>query len=242
MKKLALFAVLLCSFVTVKAQLNVQVHYDLGHHLYKELDGSDPSDIDRTKLTTTVEYLNSDKWGGTFLFVDMDYTRKGVTLAYWEIARDLKFWNAPISAHLEYNGGVTKGATLSNCFLAGPNYQWNNANYSKGFSLAAMYKYIGHATFFDGPHHNFQITGTWYLNFAKNKCTFNGFVDFWKEKTLAGEYIFMSEPQFWVNLNAFDAISDDFNLSFGTEVEITNNFGGMNGFYAIPTVGMKWTF
>ncbi len=103
--------------------------------------------------------------------------------------------------------------------------------------------------------HNFQLTATWYINFCKDKLTFSGFADFWKEKhgviTGAGEdgaifenrdFIFITEPQFWVNLNKFDGVSDKFNLSLGTEWEISSNFGVMDGWKWMPTLAMKWSF
>ena len=94
---------------------------------------------------------------------------------------------------------------------------------------------------------NFQLTATWYLHFCKGKFTFSGFADFWREKHTDGEgnshdYVFMTEPQFWVNLNKFDKVSDDFNLSFGTEWEITSNFALMKGWHWLPTLAMKWSF
>jgi hypothetical protein len=36
-------------------------------------------------------------------------------------------------------------------------------------------------------------------------------------------------------------VSDKFNLSVGSEVELSHNFGGRDGFYAIPTIALKWT-
>ena len=56
-----------------------------------------------------------------------------------------------------------------------------------------------------------------------------------------------SEPQFWFNLAALKGVDDDFNLSLGTEVEISNNLvwpvdGINNRFYVIPTLAAKWTF
>jgi hypothetical protein len=61
-----------------------------------------------------------------------------------------------------------------------------------------------------------------------------------------GKLIVLSEPQFWVNLNALKGW-EGINLSLGTEVELSNNFvfdneGNNNKFYAIPTVAAKWTF
>lgn len=63
----------------------------------------------RPLLTSTVEKFHPDTWGSTYFFVDMDYTSEGVAAAYWEIAREVKFWKGPFSAHLEYNGGLSKG-------------------------------------------------------------------------------------------------------------------------------------
>ena len=67
---------------------------------------------------------------------------EGVASAYWEIARELKFWKGPFSAHLEYNGGLAKGFSYNNAYLAGATYTYNNASFSRGFTLTAMYKYI----------------------------------------------------------------------------------------------------
>lgn len=54
------------------------------------------------------------------------------------------------------------------------------------------------------------------------------------------DYILMSEPQLWYNLNTVKGL-EKFNLSVGTEVEISNNFVAA-GFFAIPTAAVKWTF
>jgi hypothetical protein len=235
MRKLFFIAVLLLSGLALKAQ-NVQLHYDFGDALYQEeLDG-------RPKLTSTVEMFKPDKWGSTFFFVDMDYTSKGVASAYWEIARELKFWQGPLSAHVEYNGGTSNRFSFKNCYLFGTTYTYNNSDFSKGFSLSAMYKYIQKI---EKPN-NFQLTGTWYINFAQGKCSFTGFADLWMERDKYtnpyGDFVFLTEPQFWVNLNKFDAFDDACNLSVGSEVEISNNFGARDGFYVIPTLAVKWTF
>lgn len=229
MKKNLTLLVLLCGCLSLGAQ-NIQMHYDMGNLLYDEFEA-------RPKLTTTVEMFKPDRWGSTFFFVDMDYTGKGVKSAYWEIARELKFWQGPWSAHVEYNGGLN---FINNAYLAGATYTYNSADFSKGFSLSALYKYI-HKN--DSPH-NFQLTGTWYMHFAKEKFTFTGFADFWREKNplIDTEFVFMTEPQFWVNLNKFSFAPDDLNLSIGTEWELTNNFAVNKGFYFVPTLALKWTF
>ena len=232
MKKLVILTLLLVIAVGIKAQ-NVQLHYDFGGALYdKDLHG-------RPVLTTTVEMFKPDKWGSTFFFIDMDYSSKGVQAAYWEIARELRFWEPPFSIHVEYNGGTSNAFSYKNAYLCGLTYTFNSKDFSKGFSLSAMYKYIQKHK---SPN-NFQLTGTWYIHFAKNGlCTFTGFADWWREETDYGKFIFLSEPQFWLNLNKFKHIADNFNLSVGGEVELSNNFGGRDGFYTIPTLAIKWTF
>ena len=170
----ALFLCMLLSAVPGLQAQNIQLHYDFGRSLYdKDLQG-------RPLLTSTVEKFHPDTWGSTYFFVDMDYTSEGVAAAYWEIAREVKFWKGPFSAHLEYNGGLSKGMSYKNAYLAGATYTFNNASFSKGFTLTAMYKYIQKHS---SPN-NFQLTGTWYVNFCRNLLTFSGFADWWREETM----------------------------------------------------------
>ncbi|MDH6306864.1 hypothetical protein M2459_002119 [Parabacteroides sp. PF5-5] len=230
-KHLALTAFTLLSLCAT-AQ-NIQLHYDFGGSIYsKDLDG-------RPALTSTVEMFRPDKWGSTFFFIDMDYKSEGIVSGYWEIARELQFWQNPFSVHVEYNGGLTKSFPFQNAYLLGGTYTYNSQDFKKGFTFTPMYKYIQKH---DSPH-NFQLTATWYLHFAREGlCTFSGFADWWREKTSVGDFIFMAEPQFWVNLNKIKGIDENFNLSVGSEVELTYNFANRDGFYAIPTVAIKWTF
>ncbi len=231
--KIRLVVAFFLAFNLFASAQNIQLHYDLGGSIYnKDLDG-------RAILTTTVEMFKPDKWGSTFFFIDMDYKSEGIVSGYGEIARELRFWESPFSIHVEYNGGLTKSFPFQNAYLGGGTYTYNSNDFSKGFALSAMYKYIQKH---DSPH-NFQLTGTWYVHFGKNNlCTFTGFVDWWRERSSAGDFIFMSEPQFWLNLNKFEQIDDNFNLSVGSEVELTHNFAAREGFYVIPTFAIKWTF
>ena len=233
MKKVLVLFSVMCLLVTAAVAQNIQLHYDLGRAMYNSLDN-------RPWVTTTVEMFKADKWGSTYFFVDMDYTSKGVDCAYWEIGRDLKFWEAPVAAHIEYNGGLNY---INNAYLVGPNYSWNSADFSKGFTFSAMYKYIQ-----KNPEPNsFQLTATWYLNLWKGRFTFSGFADFWREKHADAKgnnhnLIFISEPQFWFNLNKFKHVNENLNLSIGSEWELSQNFAVHDGFYFIPTLAMKWTF
>ena len=229
MKKLVL-AFIASLFAFGAFSQNIQMHYDLGK--------------DRGYLTSTVEMFRPDKTGNTFFFIDFDYGAgdvEGVSLSYFEIARCFKLGKSPFSWHGEYNGGFGQfkatpfnGAySINNAWLTGLDYSWNASDFSRGFSLKALYKNIAHK-----HDASFQLTGVWYLNFAKAKMSFTGFADFWKEDNVFGtkttEFVFLSEPQLWYNFNK--------NFAAGGEIELSNNFGGMEGFNVMPTLGAKYTF
>ena len=205
-------------------------------------------DTERDCVTSTVEMFRPDAFGSTFFFVDMDYTPK-VTGAYWEIARELCFWKDSkfswLSVHLEFDGGLNNVAgSFNNSWLAGLTYSGHSKDFSKTWSISAMYKLIPDTKDASGDEqeHNFQITGVWGINFAKGWCSFSGFIDFWREMRpwQDTEYIFLAEPQFWVNLNKIKGW-ENINLSVGGEVELSNNFVE-EGFRAMPAIGAKWTF
>ena len=214
-----------------KAQ-NVQLLYDTG----------------RGCVTSTVEMFRPDSFGSTYFFVDFDYSPKA-SGAYWEISRELCFWQDTdlswLSAHLEYNGGLNSTAGMfNNCWLVGATYSGHSKDFSKTWSLSAMYKAIPGTL--DGlgncQMHNFQITGVWGISFANGWCNFSGFFDFWREHRpwQGTSFIFLSEPQFWVNLNKIKGW-EKINLSVGGEVELSANFVA-KGFHAMPAIGAKWTF
>lgn len=211
---------------------NLQLHYD----------------FDRRSVTSTVEMFRADGSGSTFFFVDLDYSPK-VTGAYWEIARELCFWKESkaswLSVHVEYNGGLnTQAGSFNNAFLGGLTYSGHSEDWSKTWSLSAMYKLIpGTVTAAgDKQDHNFQITGVWNLDFFDHWISFNGFADYWREARAwqGTKFIFLAEPQLWVNLNKVRGW-DKVNLSLGTEVELSNNFV-RKGFCVMPTLAAKWNF
>lgn len=224
-------------FVATASQAqNLQVMYDFGNG--------------RKNVTSTLEMFKPDKWGNTFFFVDMEFnggTEKQPSLAYMEIARCLKFWDGPLSAHVEYNGGLllsgAAGFPINNSYLAGVDYAWNDKNFSKFLNLKVLYKNI------QGKNPaSFQITGVWNLNYFKNKLTVSGFADFWREDNMNftnaqgdlflvptnTKFVFLTEPQLWYNVNK--------NLSLGGEVEVGCNFGAVDGWKVCPALGAKWNF
>ena len=243
MKKIvlvALAAAAACQFA--QAQTNFQTFYDFG----------------RNHFTTTLEGYYGDKWGDTFFFVDYDYNDRnsdkqvvGVSGSYFEIARGINFWQdtalAPISAHVEYNGGVGFG---SQNFLFGANWFLHNADFSNTFTFELMYKtFCGSATS-DLP---LQFTFVWGMQdiFGVKGLRFSGFADIWGENTSywygdanplgadKGQFIFLSEPQLWYNIGQHFGMD---NLNIGGEVELSYNFAGCSGFYCRPCIGTKWVF
>ena len=162
-----------------KAQ-NLQLFYDAG----------------RGCATSTVEMFRPDDGGSTFFFIDFDYSPKA-TGAYWEISRELNFWQDSkfnwLSVHLEYNGGLSVGTAFNNSFLGGLTYSGHSKDFTKTWSISAMYKAIPGTSDALGRNqtHNFQITGVWGIEFAKGWCTFSGFADFWREhqQRLGTEFI-----------------------------------------------------
>ena len=246
MRKLLLAVLFVSAFYSLSAQ-NVQLHYDFGHNIYNELKKGEGS-YGRPPLTTTVEMFRPDSWGSTFFFVDFDYS-SGAKGAYWEIAREICFWQNSkmnwLSVHVEYDGGLSNAAgSFNNSWLGGATYSGHSKDFSKTWSISLMYKYIPHTVNTIGKRqdHNFQITGVWGINFAKGWGTYSGFIDFWREWRAwqNTSHILLSEHQLWLNLNKIKNW-DKVNLSVGTEVEFSNNFVG-RGFYVVPTLAAKWTF
>jgi len=217
MRKILLIS-LLAIFSFVANSQNIQLHYDFGK--------------DRKMFTSTIEMFKPDDWGSTFFFVDFDHNKdfgNTVNFAYMEISRALKFWDAPFALQVEYDGGTF----VNDAWLFGAQYTWNNADFSKVFTIQGLYKYIK-----DKHDATFQITGVWGIQMLKGKLTFSGFADFWKEDNVFGtketSYVFLTEPQLWFNATK--------HLSVGGEVEISNNFAGNEGFMVNPTLALKWNF
>ncbi|OJV40684.1 MAG: hypothetical protein BGO29_05610 [Bacteroidales bacterium 36-12] len=218
MKQLTVVVLLFIS-LSMFSQTNIQLHYDFG--------------ANRNYLTSTIERFKPDANGSLFYFIDFNYSANGPIEAYMEIARELKFWDAPFSAHIEYNGGLHSqsftGFNINNAYLIGGTYSLNSKDFTKGISLSAMYKYIQK----NAEPNNFQLTAVWYLHMLNRKVSFTGFADFWREKTFLGtEFIFLSEPQIWYN------ITDK--ISAGSEIEFGYNFGGVKGFNVCPTLAVKY--
>ncbi|MDR2950276.1 MAG: DUF5020 family protein [Prevotella sp.] len=236
LKKTLFLLILLVSSFSVYAQ-NLQLHFDPRHGLH----GDKVSE--KNYFTATFEMFKPDKWGSTFMFVDLDFnqSRGNIGTMYLEIARDLKLGKSPIMAHVEFNGGVGKaenfGFSIANAYMAGASYATN----IKGLTLSTylVYKYNA----FQRVSNDVQWTFTWGVDLFNNKVRVNGFFDLWTQdkNTVHGvdrdgkKIILLTEPQFWYNVSS--------NLALGTEIEISNNFiTGTNKVYMNPTIAAKWNF
>ncbi|MFV0291490.1 MAG: DUF5020 family protein [Mangrovibacterium sp.] len=230
MKKIFLLFAIVALSTSVFAQ-NIQTHYDFGEN--------------RQCITTTVEMFRPDKLGSTFFFVDMNYNEgnmKGVTNAYWEIARAFNLkQGSTLAAHVEYDGGFFRvdgglGLPINSAFLGGLEKTWAFDNFNKVFTLQALFKTIQ-----DKNDASFQITAVWNTSWCDGKLSFNGFMDFWKEDNAFAngktQYVWLTEPQLWYN---FQNCMKGF--SAGTEIEMSSNFSGNKGFMCNPTLALKYAF
>lgn len=236
MKKQILSFLFLASCMTVGAQ-NIQVHYDFGRNIYTGEEAG------RQKVTVTLEQFKADKWGSWFYFVDVDLSSHFTESAYTEIAREFNLGKqSPFAAHIEYDGGLSRNGSFQQAALVGAAYNGHSADFSKTWSVQLMYKQFFKS--YDNTHSyaSAQLTGVWGLTFANKKCTFSGFIDFWRGEKADnhGCLVILSEPQFWYNFNE--------HFSIGTEWEFSNNFiynsdpESTKTFFWNPTLGVKWNF
>ncbi|WP_288279867.1 DUF5020 family protein [uncultured Prevotella sp.] len=237
MKKLMISALMAVAALSANAQ-NIQLHYDFGRNIYSN------EEADRQKVTATLEQFKADDWGSWYYFFDVDLTSKTTRSIYTEISREINLGkNLPLAAHVEYDGGLWHAPAIGNgsyqqAGLAGIAYNGHNADFSKTWSVQALYKQFFKS--YEGTHSyaSFQLTGVWGLNFLDNKMTFSGFIDFWRGEKANnhGCLVILSEPQLWYNVNK--------HFSVGTEVEFSNNFivnyYNDKTFFVNPTLGVKW--
>lgn len=244
-----------------KAQTNLQIFYDFGR--------------DRKHVTTTLEGFYGDKWGNTFFFIDYDYNQKNAkdqnvspNGSYFEIARCLNFWQnsklAPLSIHVEYNGGIYSNYTINHAFLGGIDWFIHSADYKNTLNLKVLGKFIRYGKGninLEGEQRKsavpMQLTAVWGMQdlFGVTGLRFSGFADFWWENHTVcpvnkdGErkwdegktsnVVFITEPQLWYAVGQHFGVD---NLNVGTEIELSYDFGSAKGFWCRPCLGVKWVF
>ena len=233
MKKIFSLVLMAVAVISANAQ-NVQVHYDFGRFIYPDQENG------RQSVTVTLEQFKADQWGSWYYFVDVDLSNKFAEGAYTEISREFNIGKKGFAAHVEYDGGLNKSGSFQQAALLGGAYNGHNADFSKTWSVQLMYKRFFKSYDYTSAYNSVQLTGVWGLNFANKKCTFSGFVDFWRGENAdgKGQLVILSEPQFWYN------VTDHF--SVGGEVEVSNNFiyntYDDKSFFVNPTLAVKWNF
>ena len=235
MKRLIIGGMMAVAALFAQAQ-NVQLHYDFGRNIYPDEEAG------RQKVTVTLEQFKADKWGSWFYFVDLDMSRKELMAAYTEISREFSLGKGqPFAAHVEYDGGLNSGVgSYQQAALVGPAWNGHSADFSKTWSVQLMYKHFFKDANGNSAYPGFQLTGVWSTTFANKKCTFTGFIDFWRGQKADGhgQLVMLTEPQFWYNATE--------HLSIGSEWEISNNFiynaYSDKTFFVNPTLALKWNF
>ena len=233
------FTLALLSLLTVSSHAqDIQLHYDFGRNIYSS------EEVGRQKMTLTLEQFKADEWGSWYYFVDVDFSRKETVAAYTEISREFRLGKqSPFAAHIEYDGGLgARIRSYQQAALAGPAYNGHNSDFSTTWSVQLMYKHFFKS--YEGTHSyaSAQLTGVWSTTFAGGKCTFSGFIDFWRgeKANRHGQLVVLTEPQFWYNATK--------HLSIGSEWELSNNFvyntdpSSSKTFFVNPTVALKWNF
>lgn len=231
LKKIVLASALAmtCLPFVAKAQADFQLYYDFGS--------------DRQYVSTTFELFKADQYGDTFIFVDHYFSNKDNREAgrysafngsYFEIERAINFWQdtklGALSAHIEYDGS-SWGASI---LCLGAKYAFHNADFSNTFSLALMYdQHIGVGS----AKVPVKFSGVWGMQdlFGLKGVRFSGFLDIWGNDSPYGKFSILTEPQLWYCL-------DGEHLNIGTELELSYNFAGRDGFMFNPCLGLKWVF
>ena len=230
MKKLFFLSAMLIAGMAAQAQ-NIQLHYDFGRNIYSGEEAG------RQNFTITFEPFSADKLGSWYYFVDLDINQHGMAGAYTEVSREFNIGKKGFAAHIEYDGGLNLGTSFQTSALIGPAWNGHNDDFSTTYSLQLLYKqFFGQNG--NKAYGSVQLTGVWSTTFAKGKCTFSGFIDFWRGQKFNGhgQLVILSEPQFWFNVNS--------KISVGTECEFSNNFiyNPVNdkSFFINPTLAVKF--
>ena len=160
--------------------------------------------------------------------------------------KTVRFSNQVLSRHHTFFVKIGTDQTCGQTFLFGTDIFLHSADFNNTFNFKVLYKTFSNGATSDFP---LQFTFVWGMQdlFGVKGLRFSGFADIWGENvvnfmegaTKAQKYVFISEPQIWYNIGQHLGIP---NLHIGSEVELSMNFAGYDGFYARPCFGTKWVF
>ncbi len=225
------FAMILLAGATLANAQNIQLHYDFGRNIYAD------EETGRQNFTLTYEKFSADALGSWYYFADLDIDQHGMKGAYTEISREFKVGQKGFAAHIEYDGGLNLGTSFQTSALIGPAWNGHNEDFSTTYSVQVLYKqFFGQNG--NDAYASAQLTGVWSTTFASGKCTFAGFIDFWRGQKYNGhgQLVILSEPQLWYNVNS--------KISVGSEAEFSNNFifnmANDKSFFVNPTLAVKF--
>ena len=215
---------------------NLQFHYNFGKEIYK-------NDTVFYAPSLTLEHFSTDKYGETLLHADADLGADGFADTRWLLARDLKFWEAPIALHGEYRGGLTRindRPWINNVYVAGLDYVYTNASKALKLNFVAGYRDEQRAA----KPHGLQLSGYWQWTSWNRLWTLLGYVNAYTTGAGGDEMriAFQAEPQFWLNINQFVGVNEALNLSVGVEGRFYYNVLTPERFLAMPTLAVKWNF
>ena len=267
MKKAILtLGVAFAALSVAKAQTTIQVFYDFGKdrgHVTTTLEGFYNDNWGNTFFFIDYDYkgINADKKN---VNPSSTYFEIARCFNFWHSVPVLNGF----SLQAEYNGGFLIGDPqaipegsytgwgINHAFLAGVDYFIHSKDFRNTLNLKVLYKKILGAT----SKVPMQFTVVWGLQdlFGLKGLRFSGFADFWwqnqflyawadnaetgyRDFTSGKEtYVtFISEPQLWYNVGQWFGVN---NLNIGGEVELSYNFGTLQGFRVRPCAGIKWVF
>jgi hypothetical protein len=206
MRKLSALFLLLSPVVLFAQNRNLFVNVQLHRDFHREI------------FTSTIEVLELDRLGTTFLFSDFDYDSAGETGSYFEVARNLAVWKPKrFTANLsvQYNDGVLSFDALGDKNI--PRTILGGIALSHILIGPAYFELQGLARQEFGAKLGFQFTGVWSVAIPKTPVTFQGYVDWFNHYYHDQPTVVQAEPQLLVRSHQW---------AIGTELEISRNFRG----------------
>lgn len=242
-KKILFAAAAILFSIPSFSQFNAQLVYDYGSQMY----GNDLKE--RPEFTVTVENVSNFNYGiSSYFYIDASLSNNKMVGAYTEFSVDKRILDYPVSLHVEYNGGLftddkgKNGKALDDAYLVG--ISLFDSDLYNSFVLQISYKYLANHPI---EKNSFQVTAMWNNSLLNGLFSFDGYADIWRDKSVEGDFIFVAEPQLWINFNHF---LKGFNLSMGAGAECSYNFVDFkdgskipeNRLAICPILSGKWTF
>lgn len=218
---------------------DLQLHYDWRHSV-------DPRNNARDFPALTFKSFKALEFGSFLLKLEanLDGTQHNVSKGYLEVSQTLRFWKAPVYAHLEYTGGLglfdhaSGGYYLENAYLLGAAHPFK---WQGGWgNVYVAYKH----TNFSRASHDPQASVYWGRSF-RERWSFASTGVFWKQNRNHGDDFtanltgkrasFLIENEMWWRAASL--------VSIGSEVRISRDVYATDGRLLVyPTVGVRYLF